>query len=341
MGKFCRPQISLDETKSIIINHWGFDLEDAILSSLPSYDELNTFIRLNNGQKYVLKASRIHTPERLRLQHQMMSDCQEAGVPVPNIILTKKNQDFVVQSEKWPDCFIRIFSYLDGQVFEKIQPTSDLYNHLGETVGKISKALSPLQNKAAEWTWDWDLKKAAETTKKRIKFVKEKDKRQLISFFLNGLEKNVLPKIDSLPKQICHGDLNNTNLLVHNNKITGVLDFGDAIMSCRIFEIGIAIAYGLLGQDNPLPVAQQMITGYFSQITPAKNELEILYWIISGRLMVSVVMSAEGQFLEPENDYLTITAESGWNILRKLRNIDPNLFTKALTTLLREKNDKK
>ncbi len=52
--------------------------------------------------------------------------------------------------------------------------------------------------------------------------------------------------MDTLPKGVLHNDANDHNVIVSQDgsEVVGVLDFGDMVYSCYIFELAITIAYG-------------------------------------------------------------------------------------------------
>ena len=49
----------------------------------------------------------------------------------------------------------------------------------------------------------------------------------------------------SLPRQVCHADLNGHNIVVSADHlaVNGVLDFGDMVETPRACDLGVAVAY--------------------------------------------------------------------------------------------------
>ena len=74
------------------------------------------------------------------------------------------------------------------------------------------------------------------------------------------------PLLADLPRAAIHSDLNDHNVLVggvdddverRGQRVTGIVDFGDMVHSYRVGDLAIAIAYAMLGSDDPLTVASR------------------------------------------------------------------------------------
>jgi Ser/Thr protein kinase RdoA (MazF antagonist) len=60
----------------------------------------------------------------------------------------------------------------------------------------------------------------------------------------------------------------------------------------------------------------EVVRGYHRQCPLSETELEVFFTLACTRLAVSVCMSATQYRLEPENDYLTVSAAGAWTCLR-------------------------
>merc|ERR1712032_1187903 len=113
---------------------------------------------------------------------------------------------------------------------------------------------------------------------------------------------------------------------------SGILDFGDSIYSCTVFEPAVAAGYYSLGQEDPMLVLCSVLQGY-TRAAPGKlsrQELEAYFQVARGRVLLSVAFAAENSILEPDNEYLAHTSEPGWAVLEKLSKLDT---VAALSTL--------
>ena len=53
---------------------------------------------------------------------------------------------------------------------------------------------------------------------------------------------------NNLRFSLTHGDANNYNLVVKNNKVIGLLDFGDMIFAPTINDLAITLSYALMNK---------------------------------------------------------------------------------------------
>ena len=56
-----------------------------------------------------------------------------------------------------------------------------------------------------------------------------------------------------------------------------------------MFELGIAMAHFMMGRDNPLEFINPLITGYLSVFPLSDTALDILYYVVVGRLAQSYI----------------------------------------------------
>ncbi|MCK4765077.1 MAG: aminotransferase class III-fold pyridoxal phosphate-dependent enzyme [Candidatus Aminicenantes bacterium] len=107
-------------------------------------------------------------------------------------------------------------------------------------------------------------------------------------------------------------------------KVSGIIDFGDMLYTYTVCEPAIAAAYAILGQEDVIETAAHVIGGYFKAFPLTDRELEILLYLISARLCISVTMGAfRLQTLEPDNEYLKASSVPAREALEKLMYADP------------------
>ena len=113
-----------------------------------------------------------------------------------------------------------------------------------------------------------------------------------------------------------HGDLNDHNVLVggwedvesRDQRVTGIVDFGDMVHSYRVGDLAIAIAYAMLGADDPLD--RRVGDGRAampSHATLGDDELAALFGLAALRLCASVCIAADQQQRQPDNEYLGVS----------------------------------
>jgi len=142
----------------------------------------------------------------------------------------------------------------------------------------------------------------------------------------------------SLYKTIClsgtiHGDVNETNILVQvttdkdgsvtdgNVSVAGILDFGDSVNSCYVFELSIMMCYVIIRSDPNIRLdnAGHALAGYLSKFPLNSNDLRVVKECICARFVTSLVMGKYSANQDPDNsEHLLSTQQKGWECLTQL-----------------------
>ena len=194
-------------------------------------------------------------------------------------------------------------------------------------LGSMDKTLADFHHPAAHRYWQWDLQHACDLNRS-TKYIANAGRRSLAEYFLLQFEMNVKPVSLDIRSSIIQNDANDHNVLAGGSsagesKITGIIDFGDMVYSCTVFELAIAIAYVMLGKDDPLAAAGPVVRGYHEVYPLTDAEVDVLFYSICARLASSVIISAYQQYLRPGEPYLSISEQPAWEILESLVAINP------------------
>ena len=93
--------------------------------------------------------------------------------------------------------------------------------------------------------------------------------------------------------------------------MVGLIDFGDMVYSCTVFEPAIAAAYLMLEKEDPVAAAAAVAAGYHAALPLTEQEIGLLPALIAIRLCISVALAAYQQAQEPDNPYLTVSEAAG------------------------------
>ncbi len=300
------------------------------LNKLNSERDVNFTISIQNKIKYVLKIS--NPSENLNiLQYQdrlikHLSATKELKVYIPRIF-HKKIVKYLDTKNR--ECFVRILSYIDGRMYGDIKTNSYIEKSLGKLLGMTSVQLKSFFDKDAYRTFIWDPSNI-DWIYKEINIFTGKKKLILLNCFLE-YKKLVKNNLKKLRYSITHSDPNNYNLVVKNNKINGLLDYGDSIYAPTINDLAICLSYALMNNNNIFSTLKNIISEYHKIYSINEDEINSLISLTKSRLMITVVMAKKQRIKYPTNKYLSISENDAWVLLEKLEKIP----TKFLIYIIR------
>ena len=207
--------------------------------------------------------------------------------------------------------------------------TSDLYEDFGRQVGALDRALADFDHPAIHRVFYWDLANGRAIIDEHRRLIVDAELRTAIDRLVAEFDRTTAPLLARLPRGAIHSDLNDYNILVgggddvetRDQRVTGIVDFGDMVYSYRVGDLAIAIAYAILDSDDPLTVASHMVRGYCAQVTLADEELASLFGLVTLRLCMSACIAADQLRRQPDNLYLGVSQSAIGRMLPRLAAI--------------------
>jgi len=299
------------------------------LKRLAGEEDANYLVTTPDQHRYTLKISPASTEiSTIEFQLDILQylSKQQLSIDIPSSIKTIDNKDYNVLDD---GSIMRLQLWLPGRVLAAANPrSSELLHAWGNSMGQISQVLQNYDHPSAHRNYKWNPSETLRSRKLSSYFASEKE-RKLGDYFWTLFEQQTLKKLPSLRKSINHNDGHELNLLIDYNykspTISGIIDFGDALYTATITELAITCAYACMNMQDPLEAACHVIRGYHKAFAIQEEELEVLFALICARLMITVANAAYNKHQYPDNEYLTISERPAWNLLKQLRNIDPNL----------------
>ena len=317
-----RPSLSISEAETLARDTFDFE---GRATPLPSYQDQNFRIQTLGGLRVVLKISNAEVSTAIfDCQSEMMRTLTEAGLPVPSVI-----GQTTIQSAGQTH-HIRLLSWLEGTPLALANPiTPEMERACGTLLGRMDTALTDFQHEGAESYLEWDLAHAETTITEHMEGLSAED-RLLIENVLDLYRHVVAPVWKDLPLAVIHNDANDYNIMVGSTlndprSISGLLDFGGVMHTARVCNAAICGAYLAPYHADPVDALCEVVRGYHRECPLSEKELAMFFTLACSRLAVSVCMSAARYRLEPENDYLTVSAAGAWTCLRKFSEVHPRL----------------
>lgn len=319
-------KINTSEAQGILLSLYGIE---GSISELPGDVDFNFRVKVDDGDGYILKVSRPDQDEDyLDFQQAILLHLEShAHITAPKTI---RNKDGAITTEyrdrKGNGRKVRLLSWIPGRLWSSVNPHSnDLRFSLGNECGKLTKALQDFDHKEAHRSFEWDVAESL-WTKNHVDLF-DLEKKEIITHFQSLFEERQ-EAYQSLRKSIVHNDANDNNVLVSSDlihpKVTAAIDYGDAIYTQTINDLGIACAYAITYHNDPLEASLAIVKGYHHAFPLEERELEHLYNAIAMRLVVSVTKSAINKIKEPDNEYLSISQKPAWEVLHKWYQINPD-----------------
>lgn len=298
---------------------------------LPGEIDSNFKIVVAKKDRYILKISRPNVVfEELEFQQsllQHLENCEHSTL-APQVIKDKSGESISeILDASGRKRYVRLLSWIPGRIYSTVNPQLDsLRLSLGKNCGSLSKALLEFEHPHANRKFDWDIAQSLWTQQHIHLFGKEK--KELIIYFQTLFSK-LQPGYHQLRKSVIHNDANDNNIIVSNElkypEVIASIDYGDAVRTQTINDLGICCAYGAMNQNDPLEAAVDIVKGYHEAFDIMEEELEYLYAIIAMRLVISVTKSALNKLKEPDNDYLQISEKPAWEVLKKWCELSEDL----------------
>ena len=265
---------------------------------------------------------------------------------------------------------VRLLTWVDGVPLGSVadQP-ADLLEDLGRRVAELDAALDGFDHPAIRRDLYWDLAGGLPLVRELAPLVEDPGMRALVTRVADRVETRDAPRFARLRRAAVHNDPNDHNVLVSDlppkggnyrissgsgrsemssgggghempldlpvvsafrRKITGILDFGDIVYSYAIADLAIAVAYAVLGKDDPLAAAVSVVRGY-QEIRPLDDEeAGSLFGLVLLRLCTSVCIAARQQKARPGDAYLLVSQGPIAKTLPQLAALDPETVEAAL-----------
>ncbi len=309
-----------------------YGIKDFQHKKLDGYISTNYRIDLVNGERRIFKyypdaAEFAFISEENRLLFHIKDQLNfNLSVPLPN-----EQGDYIT---KYADgSFSRLLQFVEGDFLAETKVTEKTLYQFGKHMAEMDIALSDFKSDTiAVRKLKWDLQHFL-TIWPLTKFIENPQHKKWVEYYFQQFRDEVHPKIHELRTQIIHSDLNDWNVLIKDEDISGFIDLGDMAQSPLIHELAIALTYVMFNQENPLEVVTPVLKAYHKTLPLLKEELELLPYLIPARLATSLCHSAVAKSKAKDTSYILISEKPALDLLEKWVALNPvkikNTFLKV------------
>jgi 4-aminobutyrate aminotransferase-like enzyme/Ser/Thr protein kinase RdoA (MazF antagonist)/biotin carboxyl carrier protein len=218
---------------------------------------------------------------------------EDLDVPVPTVVRTTTGATSLSIDSGPEQGRLRLFDWVSGIELAKVAEHSNvLLRQIGSTAARITQALESFTAPDLHSTHHWDVtnsRAAIEVCLADDPSLAEKSFVRIVLAWFDA----IAPRLADLPMSMVHHDLNDNNILVTANdttqKVSGVLDFNDALYTVRVSELAIAGAYAMLRKPDPLAALGHVVAGYNEVTTLSDDEIEMVFPLAAARLCVQML----------------------------------------------------
>jgi Ser/Thr protein kinase RdoA (MazF antagonist) len=278
--------------------HWGLVGQ---LSALTSERDQNFRLTTADGSYVVKIANAVEPHAMTRFQNRALRHVagRDAALPVPRVCATRPGADDVLLPEGH---LMRVLAWLEGVPLHQTRPSRVQSVGLARMAAGLTRALEGFADPAADHVLQWDIKRAADL-RPLLPHVADTGLRGLCAAVLDRFDTVVAPALLDLPWQVVHGDLNPHNLLADpgdSDRIAGILDFGDMVLTPRICDLAVAASYRIEG-DDPVGSLAAFAGAYHAVLPLTGAERRVLFDLVAARMVTTVAITSWRAAKYPEN----------------------------------------
>lgn len=288
-------------------------------------ENLNYRLLTGQDETYVVKiVDQDMPPAVVEMEFQAMEYAIKAGfeLQLPQIVKNNnKNKETGIEIHTNKPQRLIVITFIEGYLLEDIPDISDeLLRNLGISLAEYNLAMQGFDIPAAHRNHRWNLAETAQHRDK-IELIKDPEKQALLRWGFDTWAQ-AKPRLDSLPRQFIHGDMNRENIMVQGDRVIGLVDFGDSCFNPTVCDLAICLTYIMMDRADPLGTAA-IVSRAYQDIRPLSDaEESVLFPLICGRLVGSLAISAWRQSIDPRHPNWFGGNDLSWELLAYLQGQD-------------------
>jgi hydroxylysine kinase len=320
------PQLDADRLLTLLRAHWGLE---GRLAALTSERDLNHRLDTATGRFVVKLANPAEPPEMTDFQTAALLYVAAAdpGLPTPRVIPAKDGRHIL----PLPEGALRVLTWCEGTPVANLPRGGALAGATGAALARLTAALSGFTHPAADHVLLWDIRQFQRL--EPLFPALPPDLRPEADAFLTRFTARIAPALATLPRQVLHADFNPHNLVAdpaRPDQLTGILDFGDMVLTHRVCDLATACSY-LVEPAAPLSLLAPMLAAYHARKPLTAEEIALLPDLIAARMLTTLTISAWRAARYPANAaYILRNAPSARAGLAAAQALTPDQILAAL-----------
>jgi hydroxylysine kinase len=287
----------VERALALVRQHYGFEPRAKRLTG--ERDE-NFRLTAEDGSDYVLKiANPAEDPAESDLQTAALLHIEKAdpALPCPRVVRDRTGATLVRFVDEFnAERTVRILTFLPGQLLGASTRSRQQRAACGTLGARLALALRDFEHPAARRLIVWDVRHTGQ-----MRALLEELTHFPYQSAARGLLDHLVPRIEAelprLRQQVVHNDLNPLNILVdpaQEQRVTGVIDFGDMTRAALIADVAVCAAELIPADCSDAGTAREAVldvtSAYDACVRLLPAELTLLGVLVAARLLMTLVI---------------------------------------------------
>lgn len=272
--------------QTLLEKHWD---RHGTLERLPG-ENLNYRLSMKDGETCVLKIT-VDSEVMVDLEEASIAWLRAAGHPVPEAITTVDDATTVTTTIDGDRVTARLQTFIAGDRWRDQKSSAGLLEAIGALLARVHESFDSFDHPDTDRTHAWDLSEAQQH-REAIALIEDPKQRRAIEGCFHLHAACALPVLPDCPQGILHGDPNDENILVDENRVLGLLDLGDCLRGALVQDLAISLAYALQHDNTSLEDVAALVAGYDAVRRLDAVEEESLFPLVLARLATSACIAA-------------------------------------------------
>ncbi|WP_336749668.1 phosphotransferase [Pantoea vagans] len=321
-GDLAAPFISVSDSEAVALAVEHFGLNGSVRRFATEKDD--TFLlTTHEGRQFTVKITNPSEPRTvLDFQIELVNHVNrvDPSLPVPKNF--RGLNGFYISDVKTlagEQRMMRVMSFMSGIPRAKTRGNRLQREHTGELLAKLRHATASFSHPAESRVLAWDVSHLLNLMP-LLHYVDDPRHRQTLTYALRRFSA-IEPQIKDGRYQVLHNDFNTSNILVSDQypeKVSGIIDFGDAVRTTVAVDVSTALMNQLMQPDadhsNDIFLeARDILRGYLRFADLTESELELIPHLAMGRVATRALLTCWRSKLFPENsEYIMRNTTVGW-----------------------------
>jgi hydroxylysine kinase len=314
-----RP-VAIESALALVRERYGFEPRSS--ARLTGERDENFRLTTAAGAEYVLKiANPAEDPAETDFQTAALLYLEKTApaLPCPRVLRDRAGATHVRFMEDGSERTARVLTFLPGRLLGASARSRSQRAACGRLGARLTLGLRGFEHRCAQRAIVWDVRHTAHMSR-LLEDMPRFPFRPAAEALLARLAAPIESQLPPLRHQIVHNDLNPLNILVDptdEDRVTGVIDFGDMTHTALIADVAVAAAE-LIPPDcadagEARECVRDVVSAYHEGMPLLPAELSLLGALVAARLLMTVVIHewhvqrnpASGHFQPLHEDFMS------------------------------------